>query len=130
MFRPMTLILVLPPFLPPSLPQVSRIATQLGACLDSLPPRVFVVGATNRPHDIHPSLRRAGRLDKEVRGGREGGRGGGKGDLDSLPPRVFVIGATNRPQDMHPSRRRAGRLDEEVREGGGEGGRERTRKEK
>lgn len=52
----------------------SRLVTQLGQCLDDItssapPPRLLVVGATNRPHGVHPSLRRPGRLDKEVRGG-------------------------------------------------------------
>jgi hypothetical protein len=66
----------------------ARIVTQLGQCLDDATnttntatsnsnssdssstsrrnPRVLVVGATNRPHDVHPALRRPGRLDKEV----------------------------------------------------------------
>lgn len=56
----------------------ARLVTQLGLLLDEATtadpdshrhdPRVLIVGATNRPHEIHPALRRPGRLDKEVGG--------------------------------------------------------------
>lgn len=53
----------------------TRLVTQLGLLLDDATspernrrydPRILIVGATNRPHGIHPALRRPGRLDKEV----------------------------------------------------------------
>ena len=45
-----------------------RIVAQLVACLDSLQTssHVMVIGATSRPDSLDPSLRRAGRFDREI----------------------------------------------------------------
>lgn len=49
--------------------QENRIVAQLLTLLDGLESRgqLVVIGATNRPNAIDPSLRRPGRLDREVR---------------------------------------------------------------
>jgi transitional endoplasmic reticulum ATPase len=46
-----------------------RVVSTLMACMDGMKgrSRVLVIGATNRPDAIDPSLRRFGRFDKEVR---------------------------------------------------------------
>jgi transitional endoplasmic reticulum ATPase len=46
-----------------------RVVSTLMACMDGIKgrSRVLVIGATNRPDAIDPSLRRFGRFDKEVR---------------------------------------------------------------
>ncbi|KAL1518049.1 hypothetical protein ABEB36_001732 [Hypothenemus hampei] len=48
-----------------------RIVAQFVSCLDDLTSskngdQVLVIGATNRPEAIHPSVRRAGRFDREI----------------------------------------------------------------
>ncbi|XP_040568585.2 LOW QUALITY PROTEIN: nuclear valosin-containing protein-like [Lepeophtheirus salmonis] len=43
-----------------------RIVSQLLVCMDELNPKVLVIGATNRPDSLDPSLRRAGRFDREI----------------------------------------------------------------
>jgi ribosome biogenesis ATPase len=43
-----------------------RIVSQLLSCLDDLKKPVIVLGATSRPDSLDPSLRRAGRFDREV----------------------------------------------------------------
>ncbi|KAK3609198.1 hypothetical protein CHS0354_003178 [Potamilus streckersoni] len=46
----------------------SRLTSQLLTLLDDLPAdhRLIVIAATNRPSALHPSLRRPGRLDREI----------------------------------------------------------------
>ena len=70
--------------------------------LDDVYENLVVVGATNRPQVLDPSLRRHGRLHKEV------------SMLDDVLENLAVLGATNRPQVLDPSLRRHGRLDKEV----------------
>ncbi|CAB4064299.1 RIX7 [Lepeophtheirus salmonis] len=44
-----------------------RIVSQLLVCMDELNPKVLVIGATNRPDSLDPSLRRAGlTIEKDV----------------------------------------------------------------